>query len=130
MPLHSNCGAYEDKDDNNDDDSDDDDDDFTQQPTLWTMETKTKQQQWWQNDDGNNNKFDHLATMEVFISEVDCRCSCFGFTVEEWESLNRLMEANAAEMSKFAAADNNKNNTGASEMENGIIGGKYDKGEV
>ena len=25
------------------------------------------------------------------------------FTVEEWESLNRLMEANAAEMSEFAA---------------------------
>ena len=39
MPLHSNCGADEDKDDDNDDDSDDDDDDddLTQQPTLWTI---------------------------------------------------------------------------------------------
>ena len=52
------------------------------------------------------------------------------FTVEEWKSLNRLMEANAAEMSKFAAADNNKNNTRALGMENGMIGGKYDEGEV
>jgi hypothetical protein len=40
------------------------------------------------------------------------------------------MEANAAEMSKFAAADINKNNTGASGMENGMIGGEYDKGAV
>ena len=52
------------------------------------------------------------------------------FTVEEWESLNRLMEADAAEMSKFAAADNNKNNTGALGMENGMIGGEYDEGAV
>jgi len=43
MPLHSNCGADEDKDDDNDDDSDDDDDDLTQQPTLWTVETTAKQ---------------------------------------------------------------------------------------
>ena len=40
------------------------------------------------------------------------------------------MEADAAEMSKFAAEDNNKNNTGALGMENGMIGGKYDKGAV
>ena len=40
------------------------------------------------------------------------------------------MEADAAEMSKFAEADNNKNNTGASGMENGMIGGKYDEGAV
>ena len=40
------------------------------------------------------------------------------------------MEANAAEMSKFAVADNNENNTGAPGMENGMIGGKYDKGAV
>ena len=40
------------------------------------------------------------------------------------------MEANAAEMSEFAAADNNKNNTRALEMENGMIGGEYDKGAV
>ena len=52
------------------------------------------------------------------------------FTVEEWESLYRLMEANAAEMSKFAVADNNKNNTGTSEMENRMIGGDYDEGAV
>ena len=52
------------------------------------------------------------------------------FTVNEWDSLNRLMEADAAEMSKFAAADNNKDNTGASGMENGMIGGEYDEGAV
>ena len=40
------------------------------------------------------------------------------------------MEADAAEISKFAAADNNKNNTGASEMENGTIGGEYDERAV
>ena len=44
--------------------------------------------------------------------------------------MNRLMEANAEEMSKFAAANNNKYNTGALGMENGMIGGKYDKGAV
>ena len=42
MPLHSNCGADEDKDDDNNDDNDDDNDDLTQQPTLWTMETTTQ----------------------------------------------------------------------------------------
>ena len=40
------------------------------------------------------------------------------------------MEANAAEMSKFAGADNDKNNTGELGMENGMIGGEYDKGAV
>ena len=43
------------------------------------------------------------------------------FTDEEWESLKRLGEADATEISKVAVADDNNNNTGALGMENGTI---------
>jgi hypothetical protein len=50
------------------------------------------------------------------------------FTDEEWESLKALKEANAAEMSQAAVANDIDNNSGALGMKNKTIGGTIDKG--
>ena len=52
------------------------------------------------------------------------------FSVEEWESLKRLMEADGAEMSEGATADDNGNCSGALGTGNETAGGTIDEGAV
>ncbi len=49
------------------------------------------------------------------------------FSAEEWESLNALREADAAEMNQTVVANESDNNSGALVMENKTIGGESDK---
>jgi hypothetical protein len=47
------------------------------------------------------------------------------FTEEEWESLKKLKEEDAAEMDKRVVMDNHENNTGALGTEKGTTGSEY-----
>jgi hypothetical protein len=52
------------------------------------------------------------------------------FTDNDWEVLTVLKEADAAERSQVAVANDIDNNTWALGMVNGTIGGKYKEGEL
>ncbi len=49
------------------------------------------------------------------------------FTEEEWESLKKLKEEDAAEMDKRVVMDNHENNTGALGTEKGTTGSEYNQ---
>ena len=82
-------------------------------------------------DDGSDNGrhddnvgYDHNGSgNDASIQKRTAVAAVLDFTNEEWESFKALREADGAEMSKGATADNNDNYTGALGRGNKTIGG-------
>ena len=93
---------------------------------------------WTADDDENlvrisNKEIDMSETYLGRYAAIQKRtavAAVLDFSVEEWESLKRLMEADGAEMSEGTTADDNGNCSGALGTGNETAGGTIDEGAV
>jgi hypothetical protein len=74
--------------------------------------------------------FENYLGWYAVVQKRTAVAAVLDFFDKEWESLKRLRDAYATDMSKVAVADDNDNNTGALGMENRMIGGEYDEGAL
>jgi hypothetical protein len=80
--------------------------------------------------DDNVGYDDNGSGNDASIQKRTAVAAVLDFADKEWESLKALREADGAEMSKGATADDNDNYTGALGTGTKMIGGKIDKGAV